>query len=199
MKDHVIAHFRKKDPVLSVYAERYSSIEIVPSADHFSDLCNAIVCQQLSEKAGASIWNRFEAAFGRQGIVPVTITGRNADALRALGISWSKAGYIKNIAAAFLDGTVTPHLFTNMEDEAIIRQLTGIKGVGRWTAEMFLIFSLGREDVFSPGDLGLRRAIQKMYGYKSEPALRTLATISRKWSPYRSYASLVLWKSLTVK
>src|SRR4030042_5897133 len=112
-------------------------------------------------------------------------------------MSWAKAGYIKNIARAFLDNKKMTKL-NELEDEEVIDELVKIKGIGRWTAEMFLIFTLGREDVFSPGDLGLRRGLEKLYNLKN-PSRETVESIVNPWSPFRSYGSIGLWSSLEIK
>jgi DNA-3-methyladenine glycosylase II len=197
MADAILDHFRAVDPVLFALAGRIGPVRLTPTADHFAALAEAIVSQQLSEKAGATIWNRFLGLFPGRLVTPETVLSRPEDVLRPCGISASKARYIRNVAAAFVGHTVTPERFAAMPDGEIIDQLTAIKGVGRWTAEMFLIFSLGREDVFSAGDLGLRNALRAIYGKHGRHLTdRQVAKLTAVWSPYRSYACLVLWKSL---
>jgi len=185
-------HFKSIDHRFSAL----SSLDVTVSSshDHFRSLCESIVCQQLSGRAAASIWKKFIQTI--KNITPKNIVVQKDELLRSTGISWSKVKYTKNVAAAFLDGTVTPEKFTRMSEDEIIAQLVKIKGVGRWTAEMFLMFSLGREDVFSAGDLGLRKGVQKLLSMKTLPSIKTMERISKKWSPYRTYAALILWKSL---
>lgn len=189
-------HFKKIDPKISSLLSRVSDITFHPTRHYFRDLCESIVCQQLSGKAAASIWKKFVLLVGEKNIKPEYIVGLEDAFLRTTGISWSKAQYTKNVAAAFLDGTVTPHTFEKMDDEQIIEQLVKIKGVGRWTAEMFLMFSLGREDVFSVGDLGLKKGVQRLHAMKTLPSEQTMKRVSKKWSPYRTYAARILWESL---
>jgi len=195
MEKHVLHHFSLVDPILYAVAKEKGILPVKGGTDPFSDLCNAIVCQQLSDKAGSAIWKKFEALFSLSP-TPHAVLEKSVETLRKSGVSQSKAQYIQNIAKAFIDGTVEPKKFSGMTDEEIISHLVVIKGVGRWTAEMFLIFSLGRPDVFSCGDLGLRKGIQKLYGLKKLPEEKQLLRLTKKWSPYRSYASLLLWKSL---
>ena len=108
-------------------------------------------------------------------------------------MSWAKARYIKDLAEKTLDGDIKFKELSHADDETIIRELTKVKGIGRWTAEMFLIFTLGREDIFSFGDLGLRKRFEKLYGNRRARTQKSMEAITRQWSPYRSYASLALW------
>lgn len=189
-------HFSSVDPKISELLPIASGIRFRPTKQYFQDLCESIVCQQLSGRAAASIWKKFVLLVGEQYITPDHIVTLEDAFLRKTGISWSKAKYAKNVAAAFLDKTVTPDTFDRMEDDEIIEQLVKIKGVGRWTAEMFLMFSLGREDVFAVGDLGLKKAVQRLLSMKTLPSEKTMKRVSKIWSPYRTYAARILWKSL---
>ena len=116
------------------------------------------------------------------------------ETLRGVGVSWSKVSYIKAIATAIETKAVNFETFEGLPDEEIIKELTKIKGVGKWTAEMFLMFSLGREDIFSYGDLGLRRGIMKVYGVKKDPTVKQIQKLEKKWMPYRTYAARMLWR-----
>lgn len=196
--EKVILHLKRADPLLASYLDCIEFPTVGKSDSYFSDLMDAIVSQQLSEKAGATIFARFEALFPDKNITPEFLLTIPDETVRAVGPSWSKISYMKNIATAVVTGTLRIHELDGMDDEDVIAELTKIKGVGRWTAEMFLMFSLGREDVFSPGDLGLRRAIQKIYKIKKEPTPRQLEKITKKWIPYRTYACRILWKTLSL-
>jgi DNA-3-methyladenine glycosylase II len=196
MEQRICDHLESCDSLFIPLVEKYSDITLIASQNHFSDLVSAIVCQQLSDKAGAAIWKRFEMLFDGKKITPQTISKKSAEELCQSGVSHSKAQYIKNVADAFMDHSVTPEKFNEMSDEQIITELIQIKGVGRWTAEMFCIFSLGREDIFSTGDLGLSNAFNRLYKRKKPFTKQQMERISKRWSPYRSYASLLLWKSL---
>lgn len=182
---HVVNHLRK-DAVLATVLDRIPLTKIIPSTDYFSDLCETIVNQQLSEKAGATIWKRFVALFAK--VSPRTVLATPDETIRSSGISRSKISYIKNIARYAQNNDMQK--FKNLQNEEVIVELTKIKGIGQWTAEMFCMFSLGREDVFSQGDAGLQRAIKKLYGEKQ------MTKIIAKWSPYKTYACRILWKSL---
>lgn len=198
MKSAVKKHFQSVDPILASVIPHITFITVEQSNDYFSDLVEAIINQQLSDKAAATIFGRFKTLFPKGKITPEKLLTMQDQHIRNVGTSWSKVSYMKNIAQASLDGTITFDTHVTMTDEAIIQQLTKVKGVGAWTAEMFLMFTLGREDVFSYGDLGLRRAIKKLYKFRSEPTLKQMEKIVMKWKPYRSYAARILWKSLEI-
>lgn len=177
-----LEHLKKADPVLYEVALKIKNIEeITPSKNYFESLCESIVSQQLSIKAADTIWNRAKAKIGA--ITPKNVLRVPDQELRDCGLSWAKIKYIKDLASRDLDFSK----IDQMADEEVIKHLTQVKGIGPWTAEMFLIFTLGRPDVFSAGDLGLKNAIKKIY--KTSPDVSV-------WSPYRSYASRILWKSL---
>jgi DNA-3-methyladenine glycosylase II len=196
MEKRIADYLKSRDSRLNPLIEKYPGVCLTPSRDYFSDLASAIVCQQLSDKAGAAIWRRFEALFVGKKVTPRYVSEKSIEELRTSGVSNSKAQYIKNVADAFLNQTVDPEKFREMTDEEIIKELVKIKGVGKWTAEMFCVFSLGREDIFSLGDLGLNNALMRLYKRKKPFSGKFAERITGKWSPYRSYASLLLWKSL---
>ncbi len=198
MKDEVKKHFQVADPVLYAVMGKLPDITISASTDYFTSLCEAIVSQQLSEKAGATIWNRFVGLFPKGHVTPERVLALPDEKIRAVGPSWSKISYIKNIARAVLETALPFDMFPSLSNEEIIIHLTKIKGIGPWTAEMFLMFTLGREDVFSYGDLGLRHGIQKLYKFKDEPTRKQMEKIVKKWSPYRTYAARILWKILEI-
>lgn len=163
--------------------------------DSFLRLTRAIVGQQLSVKAAGTIFGRFEKLF-QNGINPKELLKLKAQDIRTAGISFKKISYLHDLAEKTLTKEVLLNDFNHKPDEKVIEDLVKIKGIGRWTAEMFLIFSLGRPDVFSNGDLGLQNAIQKMYKLGTKPSLEYLEKLSFKWSPFRTYASMILWRSL---
>lgn len=185
----IVIHFQSVDPLLASLVSK--KITLTQSQDPFLDLIESIISQQLSVKAGNTIFLRFKNLFPK-GITKDAILSLQDQEIRNIGASWSKVSYIKNIAAADIDF----HALSKSSDEDVVARLTKIKGVGRWTAEMFLMFSLGREDVFSFGDLALRKAVQKLYQLKNEPTPKQLQAITSKWKPYRTYASRLLWNSL---
>jgi DNA-3-methyladenine glycosylase II len=191
-----VHHFQQTDPLLHKVALQIEIPDLTISSDHFRSLCSSIISQQLSTKVADVIEARFFQLFPDQKLTVAGVLELTDEAIRAIGASNSKVRYLKNIASAVASGQLTLDAFHQMSNEEIGQQLIQIKGIGPWTVEMFLMFSLGREDIFSAGDLGLRRAIQNIYGLKNEPTPAEMAELSQKWSPYRTYASRVLWKSL---
>lgn len=192
-------YFRKNDPVLYAALQKIEDKKDLgprKTKDYFSDLCETIINQQLSDKAAATIFGRFLKLFPQQTITPEVLCTLPDKKIRSVGTSWSKVKFLKNIAHAVTTKTIRPERLDKCSDGDVIRELTKIKGIGPWTAEMFLMFSLSRPDVFSMGDVGLRRAIQKLYHLKKEPTAKQLVRITNKWSPYRTYACRILWKSL---
>lgn len=199
MDKKILAHFRRVDPTL------FSVLQKIPhkkhlgpgtSRDLFADLVETIICQQLSDRAGATIFARFQKLFPGGTFTPARVLRLSDERIRSVGTSRSKVGFIKNLAQHVLTKSVQLVQLAKLPDQEVIRELTKLKGIGPWTAEMFLMFSLGREDIFSYGDLGLRNAIKKMYGLKKDPTKKQMEAITRKWSPYRTYACRILWKSL---
>lgn len=196
MRQKAFAHFRAVDPKLASIIQEIVPLKRTKPDQYFADLVEAIICQQLSDKAGATIFARFTKLFPKGQIIPQAVHKLSAAAFRKVGTSWSKANYIKDLAQQVVSGEVKLDKLHELDDESVVRELVKIKGIGHWTAEMFLMFSLAREDVFSFGDLGLRRAMQRLYGFKKEPTPKQMENISKKWFPYRTYAARILWRSL---
>lgn len=167
-----------------------------PSPDqYFWSLCSSIIGQQLSEKVAPIIESRVKVVLKNE-LNPESVLSTSDDQLRAAGLSFSKISYLKNVAVAWQSGEINPSALANLTDEEVIAQLIKIKGVGRWTAEMFLIFTLARPDIFSVGDYGLRRAISLAYEIPMETKPKELLELSATWAPNRSLASRLLWRSL---
>lgn len=163
--------------------------------DPFRALTRAIVGQQLSTKAAATIWGRFAAACGGRPTPRSVARVSDAD-LRAVGLSGQKLRYIRDLCARVADGSLKLRSLDAMSDEDVITALTAVKGVGRWTAEMFLIFRLQRPDVLPVGDLGILKAVQRAYGLRGMPSPQRLTRMGESWRPYRSIACWYLWASL---
>ncbi len=161
-------------------------------------LCRSIVYQQLSGKAAGTIMTRFLGLYEPHVLLPEVLLRTTDDTLRGIGLSRQKIAYLKDLAARVQDGVLQLDTLPMHSDAEVIRQLTHVKGIGRWTAEMFLIFTLGRLDVFPVDDLGIRKAMQHAYGYKRLPAPVTMQRHARKWTPYRTIATWYLWRSLDV-
>lgn len=197
--DHTaaIAHLQQADPVLAQIIRQCGPCTLQPRAlEPFVMLCRSIIYQQLSGKAAGTIMTRFLDLYAPQTVLPESVLHTPDDTLRGIGLSRQKLTYLKDLATRVQDGSLPLATLPAQSDEEIIQSLTRVKGVGRWTAEMFLLFSLGRPDVFPVDDLGVRKAMQRAYGYKREPAPATMQRHARKWRPYRSVATWYLWRSL---
>ncbi len=196
MNNAILSHFRKNDPRIVPLLESIVLEEIVSRRpqDFFVSLTSEIIGQQLSGRVADVIEGRFRKLFGRKRITPAAVLAVSDDALRGTGMSWSKVHFIKDLADKVVKKDVDLSRLTTLDDHDVIIELTKIKGIGPWTAEMFLIFTLGRPDVFSYGDLGLRQAIQKLYGLRKEPTVRQMERLTKRWSPYRTHAARVLWR-----
>jgi DNA-3-methyladenine glycosylase II len=180
----------RQDPDLAPLVESHGELELDPAEDTFERLVTSVVNQQVSTASGAAIRERLFDTFD---VSPASIAAADADALQDVGLSHQKASYVQNIADAYLEHGYDREYFADLSDDAVHDELTEITGVGAWTADMFLMFGLGREDVFPVGDLGIRRGMQALYGEDTTRAeMRDLAT---DWRPYRSYASLYLWRA----
>jgi DNA-3-methyladenine glycosylase II len=189
------------DPVLARIIRRHPRVALVSRGDPFATLARSIVGQQISVKAADAVWSRLAAAC--RPLVPQAVLRRRASTLRACGLSARKVEYLRDLAAHFADGRVDAAAFEAMSDEAIVAQLTDIRGIGRWTAEMFLIFNLLRPNVLPLDDLGLLRAISLHY-LDGVPTRELLARQGREqvrriaapWQPWSSVATWYLWRSL---
>lgn len=195
-----VIHLRTVDPILAVVIDRVERPQWNVYTDYFQALVESIISQQLSVKAGDTITKRFIQLFGDSTFPKAKdIIKMDTEKIRSAGISYAKIKYIKDLAEKIMSKAVKLDAINEMENEVIIEHLIQVKGIGRWTAEMFLMFALKREDVFSYGDLGLRNAMQKLYKMKKHPTLKQAEKISAKWRPYRTWACRYLWASLEFK
>lgn len=179
----------KSDPKIGPLVEEHGSLEIGPADDTFRRFTTSIINQQLSSASAAAIRDR---VFGRFEITPAAMVNADPDELRETGLSRQKIEYIKNIARAYQSKDLGVEYFEGMDDQAVIQELTDINGVGTWTAKMYLIFCLGREDVFPVEDLGIRNGMEALY--ESDMTRREMYGASKVWQPYRSYASRYIWR-----
>jgi DNA-3-methyladenine glycosylase II len=164
--------------------------------DPWEALARAIVGQQLSTRAAASIWNKLLAIFGGEMPTPEQLLRRRRETLRKAGLSNAKVEFLRDLAGRIKDGRLELARLKDLSNEDICAELVQVKGIGRWSAEMFLIFHLGRQDVVSAGDLGIRRAIQIAYGLDELPGPDEIDRIAEPWRPHRTLAGLYLWRSL---
>jgi len=185
----------RRDPVMAAIMRAHPKIFLVRRGEPFMTLARAIVGQQISVKAAQSVWDRVVACVGGE-VSPQTILGRERPLLRACGLSDRKTEYIADLAQHFANGSIHVHRWPAMGDEEIIAELVAVRGIGRWTAEMFLIFSLLRPDVFPLDDLGLQKGIRVAYFANRKVALSTMRRIGERWRPWRSVATWYLWRSL---
>jgi DNA-3-methyladenine glycosylase II len=193
-------HLRSVDPVMRELIDSRGPIDAATDRrgsrpDPFEALARAIVGQQLSTKAARSIWERVVEALGGTAS-PEAFTSADPAALRAAGLSNSKVAYLRDLAEHVASGELDLARLAELPDEDVIADLIEVKGIGRWTAEMFLIFHLERPDVLSGGDLGIRKAVQLEYGLDEMPTPQEVLEIGEAWRPHRSLASLYLWESL---
>lgn len=196
MKDAaMMRHLAKQDPVLARIITRPHPFPLYGKTDLYADLLQAIVSQQLSVKAADTIFSRFLDLFPRRRPAPALLLALRNEKLRAAGVSRQKAGYLKAVARFERIGGLAPRKLRALDDEQVIAHLTRIRGVGRWTAEMLLMFSLHRPDVFPADDLGIQQAMRRLYGLRGEgPRFkRRLQGIAENWKPYRTLACRYLW------
>ncbi|HZP86035.1 MAG TPA: DNA-3-methyladenine glycosylase [Burkholderiales bacterium] len=191
-----VAHLSDADPVLAALIEAAPNARLHRRNDAFTALARAIVGQQISVPAAATIWNRLLATAGA--MTPSAIGAMPTEALRGCGLSQQKSAYLLDLATHFDTGTIDPTRWHRREDEEVIAQLVQVKGIGRWTAEMFLIFHLLRPDVLPVADIGLQRAASRHYNNDRPISEAKLRRIARVWAPWRSVATWYLWRSLDV-
>ena len=182
------------DPAMAALVARYRGEGLVGQGDAFLTIARAIVAQQISVRAADSIWARLEAAVGT--VAPAEVAARTEEALRGAGLTRQKAGYLRDIAEGFVAGRIEPARWQDADDEAVIADLLALRGVGRWTAEMVLIFHLQRPDVLPLADIGVRRAMTSHYGDGSEMSVDAIEARAERWRPWRSVAVWHLWRSL---
>lgn len=202
MYKKILEHFKKVDPVLYSWAIKTGKLEIIVKdkpENYFYRLCYEIIGQQLSDKSSSAIFGRFKKLFPRKKFTAKDIIALSHEKLRGTGMSHAKARYVRNLAEAIDNKSLVFEALDNLSDEEVMKQLTSVKGIGPWTAEMFLMFTLAREDVFSHGDLGLRKGLMKIYKLRKKPSHNKVETIVTRWSPYKTYASRVLWASLELQ
>jgi DNA-3-methyladenine glycosylase II len=189
----------RRDPILAATIKRIGPCGMAARqrADHLSALVGAIVSQQLSTRAAATIYGRFVALFPGSVIPDASAIAAIDDAtLRGVGLSGQKIGYLRDLCGRLADGRLVLDELDSLDDEVVIERLTAVKGFGRWTAEMFLMFRLHRPDVLPAGDLGIVNAIHRLYRLRKRPDAKRILKIGEAWKPYRSVASWYLWKTL---
>lgn len=203
MQDYTAArrHLMRKDPKLGALIKQVGPCGLgnLPERPPFTALAYSIASQQLSVKAADTIFNRFCDLFPPDRIPdPQKIVTMNGDTIRAVGFSRPKVSFLQDLAAQVVDKRLPLETLHALPDEEVLRTLTAVKGIGRWTAEVYLLFRLGRMDVFPADDLGLVKAVQKVYGLRKKPSRDRVMKIAEPWRPYRSVAAWYLWRSLSI-
>jgi DNA-3-methyladenine glycosylase II len=199
--DEGIEHLRAADERLAEVIDERGPLDLESRvrgrpADAYGALLRAIVGQQLSVKAARSIFIRFTELFGGRTPTPEELLEADVETLRSAGLSGAKAKYVRSLAEHVISGELELDRLDELSDDAVMRELVAVKGLGEWTAHMFLLFHLGRPDVLPVGDLGVRRAVERLYGFEGLPSAAELEALGERWRPYRSLASLYLWESL---
>lgn len=189
-----VAELAARDRILKEIIQRYPDISPQSRGDAFGTLARSIVGQQISIKASESVWQKLLGAVPE--LTPASLAQAEEDMLRACGLSQRKVGYLKSLAEHFQAGKLLPEHWGEMDDEAVIAELMQVKGVGRWTAEMFLIFNLLRPDVLPLDDFGLQRALSLHYNGGEPLSKLKIRSMSQAWQPWRSVATWYLWRSL---
>ncbi|MGH2878538.1 MAG: DNA-3-methyladenine glycosylase family protein [Solirubrobacteraceae bacterium] len=197
-----VAALAAADPVMAGLIEQVGTLPSPPRTradpqEHYGALLHAVVNQQLSVKAGAAIYGRLKERFGGHTPTPEQLLADDPEELRlAAGLSRSKVGFMRSLAKHILSGELELERLDDLSDEEVMAELVAVKGIGEWTAHMFLMSHLHRPDVLAPGDLGIRRAIERAYGLPEIPDTETVERLAERWRPHRTLACRYLWRSL---
>ncbi len=191
-----IRYLKRNDPILARIISRVGPVKFELDDDHYEAVVGSIIYQQLAGSAARAILNRFKQLYGGRIPSPREYLATDVEKLRGSGLSPQKISYIKDLAERLENGTLDLKRLENLPDEEALNQLDAVRGIGRWTAEMYLIFKLGRTDVLPVDDLGLRKAAQKAYRLRKLPTRDRFEQLAEKWHPYSSISTFYLWKSL---
>ena len=194
-----IRYLKTTDPVLGEVIGLVGPFTLKPQKQGYEILVRSILSQQISTSAASTIRNRLQDLLPGRRIRPEALDALTDDQLQKAGVSTQKRTYIRDLTRCTLDGSISFRRIRKASDEEAIEELIQVKGIGRWTAQMYLIFSLGRLDVFAPDDLGLRNAVDRLYNVPEEAPRKHYEVLAEAWSPYRSIASWYLWRSLEKK
>ena len=189
-------HLRKADPILAGVIKQVGPCTLKPRRDRFNMLVRSIISQQISTAAARSIRAKLEALIAPARVSPEVLAQFSVEQLKSAGLSSQKATYLHDLSAKAADGTLRLKIIGRLKDEEVIEELIQVRGIGRWTAQMFLIFSLGRPDVFPPDDLGIKVALRNLYGLSDLPTKTEAHAIAAAWTPHSTFATWYLWRSL---
>ncbi|MDQ3673339.1 MAG: DNA-3-methyladenine glycosylase [Gemmatimonadota bacterium] len=197
-KRKAVAHLKEVDPVMARLIDTIGTcnLSLRDQGSHFDAIARSIVFQQLSGKAASTIHGRFEGLYGGRSPLPSELTVTSDERLRGAGLSRGKSAYLKDLAARVVSGELPVETLHELSDDDVIAALTRVKGIGRWTAQMFLMFRLGRPDVLPDLDLGIQKGIQKAYRLRKLPSPERVRKIGAGWAPHRTIASWYLWRLL---
>lgn len=190
-----VKHLANVDAVLAKVIGAYGPYEFELEDDYYEALVGAIIFQQLAGKAAQAILNRFKALYNGKIPTPKRFLATPDGKLRSAGLSPQKISYLKDLCTRLEQGSLDLKHLQDLADDEVVRELDEVRGIGRWTAEMFLMFSLGRTNVLPVGDLGLQKAAQALYGLEELPSHERFEELAKPWHPYRSIASIYLWRS----
>ena len=193
-RKEILLHFDKNDAVMAQLIRKFGPIKLKRNRNYFIVLCNAIISQQISVAAAAAITIRFNKLFNGHSPAPQAVMKLPEIDLRKVGLSKQKVAYLKDLSFHFHEKILRPHRLHHMDNGEVIRQLTGVHGIGRWTAEMFLIFSLNRPNVLPIGDLGLQLALKKLYRMRQLPTVKRMRALGRKWNPLETVGTWYAWR-----
>jgi len=193
-----VNHLKKSDPILRSIIEKHGPCRIAYGEPSFASLAETIVYQQLNGRAAATIFKRFTDLTGLP-LTPKGVLKLSDEQMRSAGLSKQKLSYLRSLAELTLSGDVNFEQLPNLPNEEVIEHLTRVKGIGIWSAQMFLMFTLRRPDVLPTGDLGIQMAIQKHYRKRKLPKPKEMEKIAKPWAPYRTFACWYLWKSVDTK
>jgi DNA-3-methyladenine glycosylase II len=190
----ILKHFDLRDPVMAATIREKGAFKLSRNRNYFLVLCKAIIGQQISIKAAESIAKRFHSLFQGHIPTPEKVAAISVTKLRQSGLSGQKVKYLKDLGVRFLDGSIRTRRFAYQSNEEVIETLTSVYGIGRWTAEMFLIFSLNRIDVLPLGDLGFKAGIKKIYNMPELPSPKKMLALGKKWHPMETVATWYAWR-----
>jgi DNA-3-methyladenine glycosylase II len=191
-------HLARRDQILRDVMRAVGPCTLQVNSDHFSVLARSIISQQISTKAARAIADRLIASLGRGGLKPKGVLALSPETMRAAGLSANKQRSLRDLAERCASGDIPLKKLAAMDDEAVIETLIPVHGIGRWTAEMFLIFSLGRLDVFPVADYGLKAGVKRHYGLEELPTKAELEKVGASWQPFRSVGTWYMWRSLAL-
>jgi len=191
----ILAHFSQRDPVMHRAILDFGPFQLKRNRNYFIVLCKAIIAQQISNGAAKAITDRFIGLLDGCTPTPERVAALSAKTLGQAGLSRQKTAYLQDLSRHFLERRIRPHQLRHLENEVVIEQLTQVHGIGRWTAEMFLIFSLNRMDILPVRDLGLVLAVKSLYHMRSTPTPKKLRTLGKKWHPFETVATWYAWRT----